>query len=64
MFIMFYSPRIQLEFPELDMNVIFPETLEYYCLAIRAMYVKYDHLSDLTYSFWKPNCPELFSQGN
>lgn len=37
------------------MNVRFPDTLKCERMALRGMYVKYDHLSDLSRTYDKPD---------
>lgn len=45
------------------MNVLFPITLTAESMAIRGMYLDYDHVSDLAKSYNMPPLPELFCQG-
>lgn len=49
----------------MNMNVSFPETLKCDAMAIRGMYVKYDHLSDLSRSYDKPKgLPKHYYDGS
>lgn len=56
-------PRIEIDVPEMRFHVLFPETLACQNQVIRAMYVKYDHLSDLSASFHKPSVPKQYDAG-
>ncbi|RZC42436.1 protein CASC1-like [Asbolus verrucosus] len=58
------KPRIEIEFPEMKMEVQFPLTIDGDKIAIRALYVKYDHLSDLSATYQKPLIPEQYDKGN
>lgn len=50
----------------MDMNVVFPDTLECEAMAIRGMYVAYNHLSDLSKTYDTPKIfiPQHFRNGN
>lgn len=48
----------------MQMNVLFPENIDGQLQAIRIMYVKYDHLSDLCATYHKPPIPEQYKLGN
>lgn len=47
----------------MKMEVQFPVNLDCEKMAIRALYVKYDHLSDLSDTFDKPPIPEEYDIG-
>lgn len=48
----------------MKMNVVFPLSMECERMAIRAMYLTYDHLSDLSRTYDKPeDVPEHFQSG-
>ncbi|KAF2885426.1 hypothetical protein ILUMI_20706 [Ignelater luminosus] len=54
-------PRIQLDISDIQMYVLFPESIDGQLQAIRVMYVKYDHLSDLCATYHKPSIPEQYN---
>ncbi|KAI4454788.1 lung adenoma susceptibility 1-related [Holotrichia oblita] len=49
--------RLDIEFEEMGLNVLFPLELDMKCLAIRATYLKYDHLSDTCVLYNRPAIP-------
>lgn len=49
----------------MNMNVLFPETFQCDAMAIRGMYVIYDHLSDLSRTYNKPGgVPQHYYDGS
>ncbi|KAK5638603.1 hypothetical protein RI129_012898 [Pyrocoelia pectoralis] len=60
--IIYCRPRVEVSFPLLKMNVVLPLIIDCYLLAIRAMYLKYDHLSDCTASYKEPPTPAAYSE--
>ncbi|KAB0802587.1 hypothetical protein PPYR_04773 [Photinus pyralis] len=55
-------PRVEVAFPQLKMNVLLPAIIDCYLLALRTMYVKYDHLSDSCASYHEPEIPDAYSE--
>ncbi|KAJ8978342.1 hypothetical protein NQ317_002651 [Molorchus minor] len=51
------KPRIEIAFQKVDLSVFFPLVLDCENMAIRVMYLKYDHLSDLSDTFYIPSVP-------
>lgn len=48
----------------MNMHVLFPETFQCETMAIRGMYVTYDHLSDLSRTYDKPGgVPQHYYDG-
>ncbi|XP_066153892.1 dynein axonemal intermediate chain 7-like isoform X3 [Euwallacea fornicatus] len=54
------KPRIDISFNLMDFSVLFPLTVDCENAAIRAMYLKYDHLSDLSDTYYMPEVPRDF----
>ncbi|XP_063926331.1 axoneme-associated protein mst101(2)-like isoform X2 [Zophobas morio] len=54
------KPRIEVQFPEMKMEVQYPPSIDGEKMAVRALYVKYDHLSDLSETYDKPPIPEHY----
>ncbi|KAL1500843.1 hypothetical protein ABEB36_006270 [Hypothenemus hampei] len=54
------KPRVDIAFDLMDMTVLFPAVIDCENAAIRGMYLKYDHLSDLSESFYMPEVPMDF----
>ncbi|XP_015837771.1 dynein axonemal intermediate chain 7 isoform X2 [Tribolium castaneum] len=54
------KPRIEVNFPEMKMEVQFPVSIDGDKMAVRTLYVKYDHLSDLCDTYQKPEVPERY----
>ncbi|XP_050302897.1 dynein axonemal intermediate chain 7-like [Anthonomus grandis grandis] len=52
------KPRIDVTFKLMDVSVLFPFTIDCENAALRAMYLKYDHLSDLNENFYMPPVPD------
>ncbi|CAH2005740.1 unnamed protein product [Acanthoscelides obtectus] len=52
--------RLDINFENVNLQSLFPLLIECDGMAIRAMYLKYDHLSDLCSSFDTPAVPEEF----
>nr|CAH7717915.1 unnamed protein product [Callosobruchus chinensis] len=50
--------RLDINFENVNLQALFPLSIECEGMALRAMYVKYDHLSDLCSSFGTPDVPE------
>ncbi|GJQ85901.1 hypothetical protein Trydic_g21756 [Trypoxylus dichotomus] len=46
--------RMEINFPETRLNILFPTTLKAKDIVIRAIYLKYDHLSDDCETYDKP----------
>lgn len=62
--VIFYCrPRPELNFEELNMQVLFPERLKTAHLCIRAMYIPYDHYSFKCRSFKEPKIPDMLLIG-
>ncbi|XP_023310803.1 protein CASC1-like [Anoplophora glabripennis] len=53
--------RIEIAFPNVNMEVLFPSSIDCDSMAVRSVYLKYDHLSDLCASFYIPNTPSMIS---
>ncbi|XP_050512484.1 dynein axonemal intermediate chain 7 homolog isoform X2 [Diabrotica virgifera virgifera] len=55
------KPRVDVTFKELDnLQVILPLSQDLEKKALRAMYVKYDHLSDTCENFYSPPVPHFY----
>ncbi|GLV37041.1 uncharacterized protein CBL_02127 [Carabus blaptoides fortunei] len=50
-------PRTTLTFPELNLEILFPETMDIWAMCVRAMYVAYDHYSYMCRSYDAPGVP-------
>nr|CAI5836688.1 unnamed protein product [Callosobruchus analis] len=50
--------RLDIDFDNVNLQALFPLSIECEGMALRAMYLKYDHLSDLCPSFDTPEVPE------
>lgn len=59
----FCRSRIDIDFPNVMMQVLFPTSIDCDCMAVRSMYLRYDHLSDLCENFYMPEMPSLFTTG-
>ncbi|XP_011865165.1 PREDICTED: axonemal 84 kDa protein-like [Vollenhovia emeryi] len=51
---------IEVQFEEIELTVKMPIDIDCYCMAIRALWVKYDHYSDSTTSYVMPKLPEEY----
>jgi hypothetical protein len=58
-----FRPHIEVNFKEMKLEVQFPPTVDGEKTAVRALYVKYDHLSDLSDTYQKPDVPEQYDIG-
>lgn len=47
----------------MKMEVQYPPSIDGEKMAVRALYVKYDHLSDLSETYDKPPIPEHYDMG-
>lgn len=56
------KPRLDVIFPNMNMQVLFPTSLQCNNMAIRAMYLKYDHLSDQCETFRSATVPPQLKQ--
>lgn len=56
------KPRLDVNFSDMNMHVMFPASIHCENMAIRAMYLKYDHLSDQCNSFVGPVVPPQLKQ--
>ncbi|KAJ8935184.1 hypothetical protein NQ314_012940, partial [Rhamnusium bicolor] len=54
--------RLDVAFPNVQMQVLFPTSIDCDGMAIRTMYLKYDHLSDLSPAFQMPHIPLQITQ--
>ncbi|KAK4878571.1 hypothetical protein RN001_011077 [Aquatica leii] len=53
-----HRQRTELNFSELNLHLVLPLVINCYRLAIRLMYLSYDHLSDLCATYDEPPMPE------
>ncbi|XP_018377094.1 PREDICTED: axonemal 84 kDa protein-like [Trachymyrmex cornetzi] len=51
---------IEVYFKEIELTVKMPLDIDCYCMAIRALWVKYDHYSDSSSSYTMPKLPEEY----
>ncbi|XP_015512196.1 dynein axonemal intermediate chain 7-like isoform X1 [Neodiprion lecontei] len=51
---------VEVVFDEINLTIKMPMDVDCYCMAIRGMWVKYDHYSDQTASFNEPELPEKY----
>ncbi|XP_077263011.1 dynein axonemal intermediate chain 7 homolog [Temnothorax americanus] len=51
---------IEVHFEEIELTVKMPIDIDCYCMAIRALWVKYDHYSDSATSYVMPKLPEEY----
>ncbi|KYQ54968.1 Axonemal 84 kDa protein [Trachymyrmex zeteki] len=51
---------IEVYFKEIELTVKMPLDIDCYCMAIRALWVKYDHYSDSSRSYIMPKLPEEY----
>ncbi|XP_074031121.1 dynein axonemal intermediate chain 7 isoform X1 [Leptinotarsa decemlineata] len=51
------KPRVDVSFPEIGMQVLLPITVDCENMALRAMYLKYDHLSDSCQTYHMTEAP-------
>lgn len=51
---------IEVHFEELELTVKMPSDIDCYCMAIRALWVKYDHYSDCAISYNMPELPDEY----
>lgn len=56
------KPRLDVNFPDVNMQVLFPTTIQGDGMALRAMYLTYDHLSDQSETFICPTIPVQLKQ--
>ncbi|XP_076256077.1 dynein axonemal intermediate chain 7 [Rhynchophorus ferrugineus] len=54
------KPRIDVSFEIMDVSILFPIIIDCENSAIRAMYLKYDHLSDLSETYYMPEVPKEY----
>lgn len=59
----FCRPRVDINFQLMNVSVLFPLIIDCDCAAIRAMYLKYDHLSDLSPTYNMPAVPPDYYMG-
>ncbi|XP_011706894.1 PREDICTED: protein CASC1-like, partial [Wasmannia auropunctata] len=52
--------HIEVHFTEIELTVKMPIDIDCYCMAIRALWVKYDHYSDSSISYIMPKLPEEY----
>ena len=62
-FFLFFRVPLKCEFSEVGVSVSLPDSLFDVLLAIRALLVRYDHLSDLCPSFYPNALPEQEAKG-
>lgn len=62
-FQIFFRPRIQVDFSELKADVKYPASIDCESMAITAIYVKYDHLSDTCPHYDPYPCPPQYEMG-
>ncbi|XP_067206119.1 dynein axonemal intermediate chain 7 homolog isoform X2 [Linepithema humile] len=51
---------IEVHFEEIELTVKMPADVDCYCMAIRALWVKYDHYSDCAISYFMPKLPDEY----
>ncbi|KAG7201519.1 hypothetical protein KM043_004271 [Ampulex compressa] len=51
---------IEVQFEELDLAIKMPSDVDCYCMAIRGLWLKYDHYSDEANSYVMPQLPEEY----
>ncbi|KAK9754209.1 Cancer susceptibility candidate 1 N-terminus [Popillia japonica] len=54
--------RLEINFPETRLNILFPAMLDPKGIVIRAMYLKYDHFSDNCDTYHKPDMTDEFDK--
>ncbi|XP_017779313.1 PREDICTED: protein CASC1-like [Nicrophorus vespilloides] len=54
--------RLELDWPYMSAEILFPHSLLFDNLAVRGMYAKYDHLSDTAGSYDPPENPNFYIQ--
>lgn len=57
------KPRIEVNFSEMKMDVQLPVSIDGDKMAVRGLYMKYDHLSDLSATYDKPAIPKEYDIG-
>ncbi|XP_025153947.1 axonemal 84 kDa protein [Harpegnathos saltator] len=55
---------IEVHFEEMELTVKMPTDIDCYCMAIRALWVKYDHYSDRATSYVMPELPREYESGH
>ncbi|XP_030757372.1 protein CASC1-like [Sitophilus oryzae] len=55
------KPRIDVNFELMETSILFPAAIDCENAAIRAMYLKYDHMSDLSETFHMPDVPKEYN---
>lgn len=60
MFVDLDRKPIEVNFEEIEMTVKMPVDVDCYCMAIRALWVKYDHYSDCSASYFMPKLPDKY----
>ncbi|EFN79247.1 Axonemal 84 kDa protein [Harpegnathos saltator] len=58
------SIPIEVHFEEMELTVKMPTDIDCYCMAIRALWVKYDHYSDRATSYVMPELPREYESGH
>lgn len=53
---------VEVVFDDINLTVKMPMDVDCYCMAIRGMWVNYDHYSDQTASFNAPELPEKYQR--
>ncbi|EZA57011.1 Axonemal 84 kDa protein [Ooceraea biroi] len=51
---------IEVHFEEIELTIKMPTDIDCYCMAIRALWVKYDHYSDRAISYNMPELPDEY----
>ncbi|XP_020291113.1 axonemal 84 kDa protein-like [Pseudomyrmex gracilis] len=51
---------VEVHFTEIDLTVKMPVDIDCYCMAIRVLWVKYDHHSDCSFSYFMPKLPDEY----
>jgi len=51
---------IEVHFEEIELTIKMPVDVDCYCMAIRALWVKYDHYSDCATSYFMPKLPDEY----
>lgn len=59
-FIAFFRKNIEVTFQEINLTVKMPIDVDCYCMAIRGLWVQYDHYSDQGISFRMPELPDEY----
>lgn len=56
----YHRKPVEVVFEEINLSVKMPMDVDCYCMAIRGMWVNYDHYSDQTRSFDVPELMESY----